>query len=263
MFGLGKPAGTGLLEEAVGVVPTGSWLRRQRGRSYRIADGRNYALGQGEILANPVQAANLAATYATGLYMPVSLVINDGSERGVWTLPVSNRTWNIVRRGMWRVVNEQGGTASRSVRLTSDAYEICGKSGSAQASCRAVAYEARWVDAKLNEQRRTVPATNAEEAARRVRQDVLDSGAKPDSVQYEVARWWPRRPEPEEGMPSHAWFVGFVQEKSDGHRFTHPRIAFAVMLEYGSSGGRHAGPVAADIVQMIIDEFPQYLGPRT
>ena len=40
-----------------------------------------------------------------------------------------------------------------------------------------------------------------------------------------------------------------------------PLFTFAVMLEYGGSGGRHAGPVVADICRMIVEEFPQYAQP--
>ncbi len=52
----------------------------------------------------------------------------------------------------------------------------------------------------------------------------------------------------------HAWFVGLA-----GDRANHtPRYAIAVLIENGGPGGRAAGPVAAAVVQSLIDEG--YLG---
>ena len=262
MAGFGRPAGLGLIEEASGVVPTLTWLAEHTGRQrYHRADGRNYAVGQGEVLITPLQAANLAAVYATGRYMPVSLVTNDGRERGVWRLPVDQATWRLIRQGMWQVVNEPGGTAFRSVKLRSSDYEICGKSGSAEASCRAVTFWAAWTDESGVEYEEIIPAHTKREARRRLVNRVEGAGGEVNTLSLEVERWWPHPPDLDGVRPSHAWFIGFVQPKSDGtfQEGGRPLFAFAVMIEYGGSGGRQAGPVAADICRMIIDEFPQHV----
>jgi penicillin-binding protein 2 len=52
----------------------------------------------------------------------------------------------------------------------------------------------------------------------------------------------------------HAWFVGLVGNESDGK----PRYAIAVIVEYGGSGGKTAGPIAAAIVRGLRREG--YLG---
>ena len=268
MAGCGRPAGLGLIEEAPGVVPTPTWLARYRDKHhYYKADARNYAVGQGELLITPLQAASLAAVYATGTYMPVSLVTNDGRQRGVWRLPVEDETWGLVRRGMWQVVNEPGGTAFHSVKLGADGYEICGKSGSAEASCRAVTFRAVWTDQNGLEREEVIPAHTKSQARRQLRDRVEAAGGRVDTLSLNVERWWPYPPDPDRARPSHAWFIGFVQPKSDGtfRGGGRPRFAFAVMIDYGGSGGRQAGPLAADICRMIIDEFPQYvsLGGRS
>jgi penicillin-binding protein 2 len=51
----------------------------------------------------------------------------------------------------------------------------------------------------------------------------------------------------------HAWFVGLVGERGGA-----PRYAVAVILEYGGSGGKVAGPVAAEVMRSIAAEG--YLG---
>ncbi|MEE2906522.1 MAG: penicillin-binding transpeptidase domain-containing protein [Planctomycetota bacterium] len=48
----------------------------------------------------------------------------------------------------------------------------------------------------------------------------------------------------------HAWFVGLVGDDSAAL----PRYAIAVLIEYGGSGGRVAGPVANQIVEALRDE---------
>lgn len=48
------------------------------------------------------------------------------------------------------------------------------------------------------------------------------------------------------GRPDHAWFAGYVPADR-------PRVAFAVVLEHGGSGGKVAGPVAREFVRKLLD----------
>lgn len=48
----------------------------------------------------------------------------------------------------------------------------------------------------------------------------------------------------------HAWFVGLVGNVGDRE----PRFAVAVLLEYGGSGGKTAGPIAAEIIRALVRE---------
>jgi len=129
-FGLGRYPGTGLVEERAGIVPTQLWLREHRRRSFRIGDSRNLAIGQGDLTATPLQIANLAATIASGRWQAPTVLMNDRRDRPVEVLPVSAAHWAVIREGMYRVVNERGGTAYKTARL--DGLEMCGKTGSAQ-----------------------------------------------------------------------------------------------------------------------------------
>lgn len=47
------------------------------------------------------------------------------------------------------------------------------------------------------------------------------------------------------GRVDHAWFAGYVPAKS-------PRYAIVVVLEHGGSGGKSAGPVAKQLVQIML-----------
>ena len=46
----------------------------------------------------------------------------------------------------------------------------------------------------------------------------------------------------------HAWFVGLAGDRADDQ----PRYAVAVLLEYGGSGGRVAGPLAAEGIRSLV-----------
>lgn len=46
----------------------------------------------------------------------------------------------------------------------------------------------------------------------------------------------------------HAWFVGLAGDRADDQ----PRYAVAVLLEYGGSGGRVAGPLAAEVIRSLV-----------
>jgi penicillin-binding protein 2 len=52
----------------------------------------------------------------------------------------------------------------------------------------------------------------------------------------------------------HSWFVGLVGDRGDST----PRYAVAVIVEYGGSGGKTAGPVAEQVIRALVEEG--YLG---
>ena len=144
MLGIGEKSGLPLSAEAPGILPGPDWMRVNRPRE-RWSSGQtaNVAIGQGYVLASPLQIAMLTATVANGgtSYFPRlvdKIVAADGSV--VRQEPVKVRA-NLheqgltmeqiekVRRGMWDVVNRGGGTAP-GARITG--YEVAGKTGTAQ-----------------------------------------------------------------------------------------------------------------------------------
>ena len=48
------------------------------------------------------------------------------------------------------------------------------------------------------------------------------------------------------GKEDHAWFAGYVPADK-------PRIAFAVVLEHGGSGGKDAGPIARSLIEAMLE----------
>jgi penicillin-binding protein 2 len=147
MMGLGKKTGVELDEEDPSrlILPGPSWMRLNRPRENAFSPGliANASIGQGYVLASPLQMANVAATVANGgRAFPPHLLkrVQDGDVLvkenkpdpvgDLVQLGVEPKQIELVRRGMWKVVNEAGGTA-KAARI--DNVEVAGKTGTAQA----------------------------------------------------------------------------------------------------------------------------------
>lgn len=241
-----EPRGTGLIEERNGLIPTQDWILEHRGRGYRIADGRNYAIGQGELQITPLQAANMYATLASGAYEEPTILANDARRRPKREIPgVRTSALNTARRGVYRCVNEVGGTAHRTAHM--DQLVVCGKTGSAQCVSRALRSEYTF---KMSDGTKQAIVAPTIEAAR----EALPNGDDAELVKRHIVERWPPPREKEKTPPPHAWFAGYAPYK-------HPRIAIALVIEHGSSGGQIAAPVGKKVFELILASPHDYLQP--
>lgn len=142
LLGLGRTTGIRITGEKPGNIPDPEWLRMQ-GHVWSDAFTALVAIGQGATEATPLQMASVAATVANGgkVYQPriVKKVVEKNGAT-VWEEPprirhdlrregLSEEQLEIVKRGMWQVVNEGGGTAGRA---RSHLTVLSGKTGTAQ-----------------------------------------------------------------------------------------------------------------------------------
>jgi penicillin-binding protein 2 len=138
-FGFGAPSGLGLNGEVPGRVPTKAYYDKRGAHS--LGHTLNSATGQGDVELTIVQLVMAYAALANGgrLYVPkvVERVDSASGELVVEEMPelrrrvgMSEATMQLLREGMWRVVNAPGGTAYRLGR--SELVEIAGKTGTAQ-----------------------------------------------------------------------------------------------------------------------------------
>ena len=253
MVGIGKRPGIGLREEAAGINPTPGWLMAHK--NIRITPGvaRYLAIGQGELSMTPVQVANLMAVYASGRYRPLTL-IKGASPTPEWTLPVSPEQWSAIRRGIFGVANDPGGTAYKYAHFEQDGFALSGKTGSATARPWPTSYRVRYEDEKGTAHEAIVPAGARSGAIERFASQYPRATFDPAKV--EVASRWPPYPAPGGEEYSHAWFAGYLQAldsvgQPDWSR--EPRLAFAVLVEFGGSGSRTSGPLARRVAATLLE----------
>lgn len=144
MLGLGQKSGMPLSGENAGILPGPEWLSKQNLREqWSTGQTANTSIGQGFVLASPLQMAMVAATVAnwgTSYYprMVDKVVARDGTvvreepvkiRANLLENGISAEDFEKVRRGLWDVVNRGGGTAP-GARIKE--YEVAGKTGTAQ-----------------------------------------------------------------------------------------------------------------------------------
>jgi penicillin-binding protein 2 len=235
--------GTGLVEARGGLIPTEEEIRQRRGRGFDAADGRNYALGQGEVQITPLQAANLYATIATGAYREPRLIRKEGPDHPAAPPSIPAEVWAIVREGLYRCVNLPGGTAHEGARM--EELTVCGKTGSAEAVPRVLTWRFRFQTP--DGQQPEVIAPTIEQA-----RDRLHAAADWTVVERKPVERWPAV-EPGRGKrPTHAWFAGYAPRED-------PQVAVALVIEYGGSGGKVAAPVGRRIFEALLDSDGGYL----
>ncbi len=156
-FGLGAPMGLDLPGERSGTIPNKDWKRATLGQPWHPGETLINSIGQGYVLATPLQLAVMTARVANGGYAVKPHLARDVVE-GIHAVPrpapewphlgVSAQNLALVRRGMFAVVNEPGGTAY-GARIKDEAFAMSGKSGSAQV--RRISMRERETGVKKNE----------------------------------------------------------------------------------------------------------------
>jgi penicillin-binding protein 2 len=120
---------------AEGIAPDRAWKRNTRGEEWRLGDTVNASIGQGYVLATPLQLAVMCARLATGRDVHPRLVKTVGGvEQPLGTgEPMGlNENWlRRIRASMYDVCNHQRGTAFGN-RIVAPGMQMAGKTGTSQ-----------------------------------------------------------------------------------------------------------------------------------
>ena len=142
--GLGSRTGINLGKESRGLIPTAAWKKKRTGVAWQRGETLSVAIGQGFNLATPLQMVDLTSAIANGgtRYKPIILesittadgrVVYQNEPQVMGKIPLSAPSLELVKKGLWEVVNGEKGTA-RSSRLAD--IEISGKTGTSQVISR-------------------------------------------------------------------------------------------------------------------------------
>ncbi len=132
-FGLGSLTGIELGGEKEGLIPTKSWKRLVKGQGWSTGETLNIAIGQGYILATPLQLAKMTAMFVNGLHPITPHLVKKEDIKTSMALDYSPKHCELILNGMANTVNKPWGTAYNS-RIQEQNFEMGGKTGSTQVS---------------------------------------------------------------------------------------------------------------------------------
>ena len=134
-LGLGIRHDLPLSAVAEGLAPDKAWKRRAKGVDWYVGDTLNAGIGQGCVLASPLQLAVMTARLATGRSVSPRIIrsvngIETASGAGT-SLGLNENHLRLIRKSMFAVTNARRGTAWDS-RIVDDALRYAGKTGTSQ-----------------------------------------------------------------------------------------------------------------------------------
>lgn len=139
-LGLGQPVGLDLPGEGTGLIPSREWKQKAMKQAWTQGETLILGIGQGYILATPLQLAVMTARLAGngGAVVPrLTRRVSSGDyaqevrDPEFETMGVSPANLAFIRNAMASVVNEPGGTAY-GARIQREGFEMAGKTGTVQ-----------------------------------------------------------------------------------------------------------------------------------
>ena len=116
--------------DTAGEMPGQLPVSAQTGRGWATGHSYHFSIGQGPITVTPLQVAVAYAAIANGgRVVRPHVTVDSRLDLAQTRLSVRQDALDIVRRGMWEVVQEEDGTGKRA---QIEGLEIAGKTGSAE-----------------------------------------------------------------------------------------------------------------------------------
>jgi len=128
-FGLGEKYQIGLESEKQGIVPSKKWKKEKLQENWYDGETLITGIGQGYLLTTPLQLAVMTARIASN-GKKIEPTLSKRKEKKIFdTIPNINSHIDLINKSLFKVVNEQKGTANKSKSLE---YSFSGKTGTSQ-----------------------------------------------------------------------------------------------------------------------------------
>jgi len=133
ILGLGSVTGISLDNEQKGIIPDKEWKLKRYGEKWQQGETVIAGIGQGYVQVTPLQLAVMTSRVANGGYAvtPSFTKLSLKEKAKIKKLPISSKNIEIVKQGMFEVVNGANGTASSSAFNVNGA-KMSGKTGTTQ-----------------------------------------------------------------------------------------------------------------------------------
>jgi len=141
-FGYGRPTGINGLVEGSGLDPNPDWKLKTLKEPWFTGDSVNMAIGQGYVLVTPLQLANAYSGIVRNGDLRSPLLVRElrpavagaasqqFQSKQLGQMPVSAATFQVIKDGMTRVVQDPRGTAYSTFQ--GSRLDAAGKSGTAE-----------------------------------------------------------------------------------------------------------------------------------
>jgi penicillin-binding protein 2 len=137
-LGLGSTLGIDIPGERGGLIPSKDWKRATIGVAWQRGETLVAGIGQGFVLATPLQLAVMASRVVNGGFaVTPRLTVPEETDdltppSGFPKLGISARALRIVRQGMDEVVNNPRGGTAYGARIAKKKFAMGGKTGTSQ-----------------------------------------------------------------------------------------------------------------------------------
>lgn len=134
-LGIGSNLDFDLPETKAGVVPDTQWKRKQRDKTWHAGETINASIGQGYMLASPLQLATMTARIVNGGIAVKPWLAGYSGDKKLYqdmhdSIGINEGNLALVKRGMEAVL-QAGGTAY-GARIQEVGMEMGGKTGTSQ-----------------------------------------------------------------------------------------------------------------------------------
>jgi penicillin-binding protein 2 len=147
-FGMGVRHDLPMSAITEGIMPNKAWKQERWGQEWRIGDTINASIGQGYVLASPLQLTVMTARIASGRAVEPRILRAIGGKPvdmpPAEPLGIDATSLRSIRDGMHEVMNSQRGTAFSS-RIADETMVLAGKTGTSQVRNITAAERARGV----------------------------------------------------------------------------------------------------------------------
>src|SRR5210317_1555478 len=130
-LGLGQYYDLEIDDRAKGVVPNKEWKLKRDGLSWSLGETLNASIGQGYILATPLQLVTMVSRLASGGSKVTPTLIIKKNKKEFESLKINDEHLNYIKKAMERVVIGENGTA-KNYKIGNKNIEMAGKTGTVQ-----------------------------------------------------------------------------------------------------------------------------------
>ncbi len=130
-LGLGQTYDIKLDNQKPGVIPDKEWKKAKFNAPWQQGETVIAGIGQGYVLVTPLQLVTMLARIVNGGYEVSPTFVKTDTPPTPKSLNLKKEYIDIVKKGMFEVVNGVGGTATRA-RLKLDGVKMGGKTGTTQ-----------------------------------------------------------------------------------------------------------------------------------